>query len=84
MYVKVIRFGQHYPLIAAYTAFDSVGELYDNNDKLITTIPYMVTQPYNGYPGGILAEDRFGWICDSALDMPVPQDKVLIFFKKSL
>ena len=81
--VKIIRGGQHEPLIAKYTAFDSIIEVNDtDSNRLLYTVPYAVTQPYNGYQGGIVAEDLYGFVCGSGMQMPSPQEKVLYWFRK--
>ncbi len=79
----VTRGGQAAPHIVKYTQFDStIDVMCAESNSLIYHHPYAVTNHYNGYAGGILAEDDYGWICYEAHDMVYPQAKVLYLFRK--
>lgn len=80
--INCIRGGSAFPVYKKYDTFDSTLEIINEalSFKSIYYIPFVNTDFYNGYQGGILAEGEYGYICG------IRQDKgtkcIFLFDKK--
>jgi hypothetical protein len=71
-----IRGGQVHPLVKAKDSFDSKINVFDGDNQLLS-VPFVNTDFFNGYKGGILFEDNYAFICGTRSDT---DQKVLFLF----